>query len=100
MRVLFTLAAYLGTLAVVAVAAFFIVIVLAGPHAGLLPQALEVPVLVVGWLAVLGVPLWAARTVWRRTRPAMPSSGRRHTDTRDVRGSAGETGARAGGRER
>ena len=100
MRVLFTLTAYLGTLAVAAVAAFFIVIVLAGPHAGLLPHALEVLVLVVGWLAVLGVPLWVARAVWRRTGPTMPSNGTPHADTRDVRGSAGDTGERAGGCER
>lgn len=100
MRVLLTLAAYLGTLAVVSVAAFFIVIVLAGPHAGLLPHPLEVLVLVAGWLAVLGVPLWMARVVWRRTRPTMPPNGTPHADARDVPGSAGDIGARAGERER
>lgn len=87
MRVLLTVTAYLGTLAVVAVAAFFLVIVLAGPHAGLLPHALEVLVLVLGWLAVLGLPGWVAWIVWRRTGRAMPSNGPPHAD------------ASAGGRE-
>jgi len=66
MRVLLTIAAYLGTLATVSVAAFFAVIVLAGPHGGLLPRAFEGPVLIAGWLAVIAIPLWVARAVWRR----------------------------------
>lgn len=66
MKWLVTLLAYLATLAIVAVAAFFVVIFLAGPHAGLLPQWAEVIVLVLGWLAVLVLPVLAARKVWRR----------------------------------
>lgn len=72
MRLLLTIGAYLGALAIVAAAAFFAVIVLAGPHGGLLPRALEGAVLVVGWLAVLVVPAWVAWTVWRRGRAARP----------------------------
>lgn len=72
MRLLLTIGAYLATLAVVAAAAFLAVIVLAGPHGGLLPRALEGAVLVIGWLAVLVVPAWVAWAVWRRGRPAMP----------------------------
>jgi hypothetical protein len=41
------------TLVIMAVIAFFVVIVPAGPHAGLLPHAVEVVVLTLGWLSVL-----------------------------------------------
>ena len=75
MRLLLTIGAYLGTLAVVAAAAFLAVIVLAGPHGGLLPRALEGAVLVLGWLAVLLVPAWVAWIVWRRGRAALPGPG-------------------------
>jgi hypothetical protein len=66
MHFVIAVAVYLVALAIVGVAAFFIVIVVAGPHAGLLPQPLEVVVLIAGWLAVLGLPLWVAMKVWRR----------------------------------
>ena len=71
MRLLITLAAYLGAVVVIGVAAFFVVLVLAGPHAGLLPRALEVLVLIAGWAVVIGAPLWVARVVWRRMAPPM-----------------------------
>lgn len=64
--------AYFVSLVVVAVCAFFVVIVLAGPHAGLLPQPLEVLVLLLGWTCVLIVPVWVARWVWRRPHPGPP----------------------------
>ena len=35
-------------------------------HAGLLPQWAEVIVVVLGWLAVLVLPVLSARKVWRR----------------------------------
>lgn len=72
MRVLLTGSVYLATLAVVAVLALFIVLVLAGPHSDLLPAAVQVVVLILGWLAVLVIPAMAARLVWRRAgrRPA------------------------------
>jgi len=99
MRLLATIAAYLGALIVVAVAAFFIVIVLAGPHAGLLPHFLEVVVIVLGWLSVLLLPAAAAWTVWRRWGRATPTHTTPHLDARDVPGSANGTGPRAGGPE-
>lgn len=64
-RALLAVLAYLLALAAVAVCAFFAVIVLAGPHAGLLPRPLEVLVLMLGWAAVLVVPMLVARTAWR-----------------------------------
>ena len=66
MRVLLTVAAYLAALAIVSVAAFFAVLLLAGPHGGLLPPAFENVVLIAGWLAVIAIPLWVAWRVWHR----------------------------------
>jgi hypothetical protein len=63
---LITAVAYVGMLAVVAAIAFFVVLFLAGPHAGLLPQWAEAAVLVAGWLAVLVLPVLTARKVWLR----------------------------------
>lgn len=59
-----TVLAYLLALAVTAPLALLVVLVLAGPHAGLLPQAIEVAVLAAGWVAVLVLPPLAARRVW------------------------------------
>lgn len=65
MRVLLTAIAYLLSLVVIAVLAFYSVLVLAGPHAGLLPGWLEAVVLVLGWLAVLVLPAVVAHRIWR-----------------------------------
>lgn len=70
------LAAYVVTLVLLAGACFVLVLVLAGPHAGLLPRALEVAVLVAGWAVVLVVPALVARRVWRRRDAG--SARRRH----------------------
>ncbi|MES2305177.1 MAG: hypothetical protein V4558_06705 [Gemmatimonadota bacterium] len=66
MRSLRTLLVYLLTLIVVAALAFGVVMILAGPHAGLLPARGEVVVLALGWLSVVVVPILAARRAWRR----------------------------------
>lgn len=66
MRVLLTGFAYLATLALVAALALLVALVVAGPHSDLLPGAVQVGVLIVGWLAVLVIPAMAARLVWRR----------------------------------
>jgi hypothetical protein len=65
-KILATILTYLLALVVIACSAFIIVIVLAGPHAGLLPHWLEVVVFVSGWLAILILPVLLARKVWRR----------------------------------
>jgi len=70
MRFLFAFLAYIASLAVVAPVAFFGVLFLAGPHGGLLPQALQVVVLPLAWLAILVVPALAARAVWIRSARA------------------------------
>ncbi len=85
MKVVATAVAYIFSLAVVAALAFFAVLILAGPHAGLLPFWLEPVVLGMGWLAVLVLPVLVARVVWRRI-------GRSEPDNRGPRFS-GEVGA-------
>jgi hypothetical protein len=59
-----TILTYLLSLAAIACIAFIVVIVVAGPHAGLLPIWLEVTVAGLGWLAVLILPVVLARKVW------------------------------------
>lgn len=77
MRLVATAAAYLASVLVVAAVAFVAVLFLAGPHAGLLPHWLEAVVLALGWLAVLVVPFFPARAVWRRlSRPATAGTSR------------------------
>ena len=66
MKVLATILTYLLSLAVIACLAFVVVIVLAGPHSGLLPYWLESTVAVAGLLSVLVFPVLLARKVWRR----------------------------------
>lgn len=66
-RLVLTLLTYLLSLAGVAGLVFLIVILLAGPHAGLLPAVGEAVVLILGWLAVILLPVWSALRVWRRT---------------------------------
>ena len=66
MRLLSTIGVYLAALALIGVAAFFMVMVLAGPHGGLLPRVFEIPILILGWLFVLLGPAWIARIAWRR----------------------------------
>jgi hypothetical protein len=57
----------------VAALLFFPVMLLAGPHSDLLPSALQPVVLLSGWAAVVGVPAWCARALFRRlTRPTLP----------------------------
>ena len=68
MRYLLALLTYLVSLVVVAALALVIVLVLAGPHAGLLPQWAEVLLLVAGWLAVLLMPIWITVWIYRRMR--------------------------------
>lgn len=69
MRVLLTALAYVAVLAAVAVVAFFLVMLLAGPHSDVLPTGLQTGVILLGWFLVLALPLLAARGVWRWLAP-------------------------------
>ena len=66
MKYIATAIVYIVSLAVVAIVSFFTVLVLAGPHAGILPSWLEAVILAIGWLAVLVLPVLVARLAWRR----------------------------------
>lgn len=68
-RYLATAVAWLAATALLAPICFLVVVVLAGPHSDLLPNALQPPVLALGWLAVLVGPVLVARAAWRRTGP-------------------------------
>ena len=72
MRIIVTAVSYVISLALVAALSFLLVLVLAGPHAGLLPSWLEVVVLGLGWLAVLVLPILSACAVWRRFTGGKP----------------------------
>jgi len=66
MQLLLAALTFVAALAIVAAVAFVAVLTLAGPHADLLPPTMQVILFVVGWLAVLILPGWAAWSVWRR----------------------------------
>jgi len=72
MRVLLTVIAWLVSTAILAPICFFAAMLLAGPHSSMLPSIIQPAVVAIGWLVLLGVPIWAAATVWRRWRPAPP----------------------------
>lgn len=67
MRIAWTILAYLAALAVTLPVVAFGVLFLAGPHAGLLPAPLDSAVLISGGLAVLALPVLAARWAWMRS---------------------------------
>jgi hypothetical protein len=75
-RILVSFVAYVVTLVLIAGVSFVVVIVLAGPHAGLLPHWLEVVVFCIGWAAIFVVPVLAARKVWRRLGASTQSHDR------------------------
>jgi hypothetical protein len=66
-RILLTAAAFVLSLAAVGFAAFFAVLVLAGPHSAYASGASGVAVVAIAWLLVLFVPALLARLVWRRS---------------------------------
>jgi hypothetical protein len=65
---LLALATLIVSLAAIAVIGFYAAIMLVGPHADLLPHALQVPVGLLLWAGVLGVPVWLARKVYRSSK--------------------------------
>lgn len=66
LRILLTVLVFALALAICAPLIFLAAMLLAGPHAGLLPQPLEVTVLLCGWLALILLPTLAARALWRQ----------------------------------
>lgn len=66
MRGFLTGLTYIVSLLVVAALSLGIVLLVAGPHSGLLPGWLEGVVLALGWVAIFLVPMLPTRWVWRR----------------------------------
>lgn len=66
MKVLLTAVASLISLVITAGVALACVLVLAGPHSDILPTWLQVVVFILGWVAVIGVPVGVGRFTWRR----------------------------------
>jgi hypothetical protein len=67
MKYIAAAAAFFATLIAVGVAAVFAVLAFAGPHSDTLPQPLQIALYVLCWVAVIALPLLAARAAWRRT---------------------------------
>ncbi len=67
-RILLTCLAYLISLLLVSAISFLVVIIFAGPHAGLLPAWLEAAILFFGWVAVIVIPIMAAFRVWNKVK--------------------------------
>ena len=65
---LLALAVFAASLVASAVIGFFAAIMLAGPHSGLLPEAMQQPVLLLLWICVIGVPLWFAYRTFRAVK--------------------------------
>lgn len=59
-----SVAVFIGTGAVMAVIGFFLGLFLVGPHSDLLPEVLRVPVGLLIWVGVLGVPAWLSYKVF------------------------------------
>jgi hypothetical protein len=66
MRHIYTGLAYLVALILTAIAASFAVLYLVGPHGGALPQSFYIPVLCIGWAAVIVLPVLFSRWMWRK----------------------------------
>ena len=67
LKLLSILLVYLVTLAAVVAVTFALVLLLAGPHTGLLPAWLEAVILALGWLVVLFLPIYISWKIWRRS---------------------------------
>lgn len=67
-RILLTCVAYLISLLLVSAISFLVVIIIAGPHSGILPAWLEKVVLFSGWVAVIVIPIMAAFKVWSKVK--------------------------------
>jgi hypothetical protein len=72
MRAFLTALTYLASFLVVGGLTLVIVLVVAGPHSGLLPRWLEGVVLALGWAAVFLLPMLPTHWVWRRLGPRRP----------------------------
>jgi hypothetical protein len=68
MRYAVTALAYIVAFALVTAVASIALLYLVGPHGGVLPQSFYIPLLSLGWMAVIVLPVLFARWMWRRLR--------------------------------
>jgi len=68
MRYFVTGLAYLVGLVGVAALASLAVLFLVGPHGGVLPDSFYLPILALGWMAVIVLPVLFARWMWFKMR--------------------------------
>lgn len=68
MKYIYTALAYIVGLIAVAAVASLAVLFLVGPHSGVLGEWAYFPVLALGWMAVIVLPVLFARWMWRRLR--------------------------------
>ena len=68
MKIVYTAFAYIVGLTLVAAVASLAVLFLVGPHGGILPEWAYLPVLALGWMAVIVLPVLFARWMWRRLK--------------------------------
>ena len=65
-RWIFILLIYLVVSLITAFVCFFSVIILGGPHGGVLPDSFQTLVLIMGWLALITVPLGITYLIAKR----------------------------------
>lgn len=68
MNYLYTALAYIVGLIAVGAIASLAVLFLIGPHSGMLGDWAYVPILALGWTAVIVLPVLFARWIWRRLK--------------------------------
>ena len=57
---------FLGSLLATASLGFFLALILVGPHSDILPRVLHVPVGLLLWSGVLGIPAWLSWITYRK----------------------------------
>lgn len=61
-------ATWLAATAILVPACYLAVVVLAGPHGGVLPEWSHRLVLILAWALLFGVPIWISRIVYKQLR--------------------------------
>jgi hypothetical protein len=64
MKWIYSIATFIASLLLCALVAFYIVLFLAGPHAGIVPAWVQKIILLLGWIFTIAVPVFIARKVF------------------------------------
>lgn len=65
---LITILVFLGSFIPILAIGYFLLMLLAGPHGGLLPNYLQPFLLPILWLMVIGIPLWLSVSVYNKMK--------------------------------